>query len=107
MDRPSFFGSYDTATFQFSRSRGSSDWRLAVVCGSAKLRVGARCLHVFGLRGHRRGMTLMRGRLFLGRRALVNACVAPIAAIAAIAAIEADAGDRRIVHDPCLVNVVN
>src|ERR1700722_11272516 len=98
MNRPSFSGGYDSAPFQFSRPRGGSDRWLAAICGGAKLRVGARCLHVFGLHGHGRDMSLMGGRLFLGRRALVES---------AVAAIIADAGDRRTVHDPCFIHVAN
>jgi len=39
MNRSALSGRYDSATFQFSGSASRRDWRLAVVCGSAQLRV--------------------------------------------------------------------
>src|SRR5271154_1603233 len=91
-------GGHNSPAPQFSRPVCRSNRRLALVHGSAHLRVRAGLLHVLRLSGYGRDVPLVRSRFFLWRGTRGDA---------AIAAVVADSVDCGVVNHLSVVNVVN
>src|ERR1700689_2410554 len=96
--RSGFLGRDGARSRELSRPGRRSDGRLAVICRSAKLRIGPRSLDMLHLRGHGRNVALVRKRFFLWSWPRRDATFSTVIANAVY---------RRLVDHRSVVNVMN
>ena len=97
--RSSRSGRHDSAFVECSWPGTGCDCRRAVVYRRTLLAVALRCPHVFSLSGNWGEMSLTQRRLLVRGRTSIDSAIATVVADAV--------HDGGVVHDGCVVNVVD